>query len=129
VQVKENELSFRHNPNSVLVWALVALATIVLNAVFHTLIYLDGCTPDIGYGTPMGGGECQGFVESFFGFVGFVGTVCFVLLGWPAANIVLGLYLSKELKISKLFVFALIFVLAPGTIAALRYLYPSFAPD
>jgi hypothetical protein len=111
-----------------LTWALVLLATVSLNALFYMYQYFGGCTPSIGLGTPMGGGECQRVVEHSLGLVGFLGDLWLFLVGWPAANIVLGLYLSKKLKISKPAVFGAILVLAIGTVASFRFLFPQVFP-
>jgi hypothetical protein len=128
-QLKQKEIQLRSQRNRMLVWIIVVAATVVLNAAFHTLVRLEGCTPGVGYGIPMGGGECQPFTESYFGLIGFLGGVWFFLIGWPGANLLLGLYFAKRYGMSKLLTFPVIFVLAFGTFAVLGHLYPSFAPD
>jgi hypothetical protein len=112
-----------------LVWAIVVAATVALNAIFHAIVRLDGCTPGVGYGVPMGGGECQTFSEGYFGMIGFLIGLWFFLIGWPLANILLGIFLCKKIDVSKLLVFPVIFVLAPATIAISRTFYPLISPD
>jgi hypothetical protein len=115
--------------NRLTAWAIVVAGTVVLNALFYTLVRLEGCTPGVGYGIPMGGGECQPLSESYFGFVGFMGDLWFLLMGWPSANILLGLFLCKKFSVSKLLVFPVIFVLAIGTGVIFYHLFPSSVPD
>jgi hypothetical protein len=118
-----------HGTKRLLVWAIVVVATVILNAIFHVIVRLDGCTPGVGYGVPMGGGECQPFSEGYFGILGFLTGLWFFLIGWPLANLLLGLFLCKKFDVSKLLVFAVIFVFAPATIAISRTFYPLIFQD
>jgi hypothetical protein len=118
-----------HKINKLSAWVIVAAAIGILNALFYTYVRLSGCTSGVGYGVPMGGGECQPFIEKHFGLIGFLGDLWLLLIAWPVANILLALFFCKRFELSKILAFAFILLLAPSTVAILRVFYPLAASD